>query len=209
MRKLLHINASPRGQESRTLKVSSAFLTAFRETHRDWVVEELDLFRETIPELTSRRVDGKYVLLGGKELFGELKTSWEEIVAHIERFMSADGYLLSTPMWNFGIPYRLKQYIDVIVQPKHLFRYTAQGTVEGLVTGRKMIVAASRGGDYSTPEAKAYDQQEPYLRTVFGYVGLTDMTFVVAQPMDAGPPELRTRRLEEALNQARELAIGF
>lgn len=209
MKKLLHINAAPRGDASRTLKVSKAFLTAFRETHRDWVVEELDLFRESVPELTSRRVDGKYVLLGGKDLFGELKESWQEIVAHIDRFLSADGYLLSTPMWNFGIPYRLKQYIDIIVQPKYLFQYTASGQVEGLVKGKKMLVAASRGGDYTAPESKPFDQQEPYLRTVFGFVGLTDMTFVIAQPMDAGDPEFRKRRLDEAIHQARELGLSF
>jgi FMN-dependent NADH-azoreductase len=209
MKKLFHIIASPRGEASRTLKVSVAFLSAFKETHRDWVVDELDLFRETIPALTARRVDGKYVLLGGKELFGELKESWEEIIQQIDRFRSADAYLLSTPMWNFGIPYPLKQYIDIILQPKYLFRYTETGSVEGLIKGRKMFVAASRGGDYSTPETKAFDHQEPYLRTAFGFVGLTDVTFVIAQPMDAGTPELQQRRLAEAIHQARELAMSF
>ncbi len=209
MKKLLHINACPRGDESRTLKVSAAFLSSFKNTHKDWVVEELNLFREKIPELTARRVDGKYVLMGGKDLFGELKESWDEVIAHIDRFKSADRYLLSTPMWNFSIPYPLKQYIDVIVQPKYLFRYTETGAVEGLVKGKKMTVIASRGGDYTSEAYKPYDHQEPYLRTVFGFVGLTDMTFIVAQPMDSGAEELRKRRLEEAINQARELATVF
>ena len=207
MKKLLHINAAPRGDASRTLKVSKSFLTSFKETHRDWVVEELNLFAEKIPELTSRRVDGKYVLLSGKELFGELKESWQEIVAHIERFLSADGYLLSTPMWNFSIPYPLKNYLDVILQPKYLFRYTADG-VEGLVKGRKMLVATSRGGDYSAPEAKAMDFQEPYLRSVFGFVGLTDVTFVNAQPMDAGGPARREAAIQEALEKIKKFEIS-
>ena len=209
MKKLLHINAAPRGTESRTLKVATAFLQGFTETHRDWIVDELNVFEEPIPELTSRRVGGKYVLMGGKELSGELKESWKDIVAQIERFLSADGYLLSTPMWNFSIPYPLKQYIDVIIQPKYLFRFTEQGTVEGLVKGKRMIVAASRGGDYTAADATSFDHQEPYLRTVFGFVGLTDLTFVVAQPTDAGAPELRQRRLEDAVNQARELGMSF
>ena len=209
MKKLMHIIAAPRGDESRTLKVSSAFLKAFKETHGDWVVDELNLFREKLPELTAKRVDGKYVLLGGKELSGDLKEAWNDVIAHIDRFKSADGYLLSTPMWNFSIPYPLKQYIDVILQPKYLFRYTVTGSVEGLVKDKKMIVIASRGGDYSTGDYKAYDHQEPYLRTVFGFVGLANMQFVVAQPMDAGAQDLRQRRLGDAINQARKLGLSF
>lgn len=208
MKKLLHINAAPRGSESRTLKVSNAFLESFKDSHNGWIVDELNLFTDEIPSLTKRRIDGKYVVMSGKDLSGDVKESWEEIVFHIERFMSADGYLLSSPMWNFSIPYHLKKYIDVIVQPKYMFRYTDKG-VEGLVKGKKMIVCVSRGGDYSAPDAKIYDQQEPYLRTVFGFVGLTDMTFVIAQPMDAGTPELQGRRLEEAIIKAREIAISF
>jgi FMN-dependent NADH-azoreductase len=186
MKKLLHIIATPRGEESRTLKVSRTFLDSFKFSHSDWVVEELDLF----------------------DLFGEAKEAWQDIIAHIERFMSADGYLISTPMWNFGIPYRLKHYIDIIVQPRYLFKYTAEG-VEGLVKGKKMVVLASRGGEYTTDQMRPMDHQEPYLRAVFGFVGLVDMTFVIAQPMDAGGPELQTQKIEEAQTRAREVAEGF
>jgi FMN-dependent NADH-azoreductase len=208
MKKLLHIIATPRGEESRTLKVSKTFLDSFKFSHSDWVVEELDLFKEELPSLTVKRVDGKYILLGGKDLFGEAKEAWQDIIAHIERFMSADGYLISTPMWNFGIPYRLKHYIDIIVQPRYLFKYTAEG-VEGLVKGKKMVVLASRGGEYTTDQMRPMDHQEPYLRAVFGFVGLVDMTFVIAQPMDAGGPELQTQKIEEAQTRAREVAEGF
>lgn len=146
MKKLLHIVATPRGEESRTLKVSEAFLSAFSSTHSDWVVEEVNLFEEDLPELTVKRVDGKYMLLGGRELSGEAKEAWKEVIGEIERFTSADGYLISTPMWNFSVPYRLKHYIDIIVQPRYLFRYT-EGGVEGLVKNRKMVILTSRGGD--------------------------------------------------------------
>jgi FMN-dependent NADH-azoreductase len=208
MKKLLHIIATPREEESRTLKVSKTFLDSFRSSHADWVVEELDLFKEELPSLTVKRVDGKYILLGGKDLFGEAKEAWQEIIAHIERFKSADAYLISTPMWNFSIPYRLKHYIDVIVQPKYLFRYTPEG-VEGLVKGKKMVVIASRGGDYTTDDTRPFDLQEPYLRTIFGFVGLKDITFIVAQPMDAGGPEVQKKKIEEAQTRAGEMAGGF
>lgn len=166
MKKLLHIIATPREEESRALQVTETFLKAFNEGHQDWAVEELDLTKERLPSLTRKRVED----------------AWQEIIAHIERFLSADAYLISTPMWNFSIPYTLKQYIDIIVRPKHLFRYTETG-VEGLVKNKKMVVIVSRGGEYLTPETQKFDLQEPCLRVIFGYVGITDITFITAQPI--------------------------
>jgi FMN-dependent NADH-azoreductase len=207
MEKLLHIIATPRGEESRTLQVTETFLEVFKEKHPEWVVEELNLSREQLPPLTLKRVDGKYILLEGKELYGELKEAWEDIIGHIERFMSADGYLISTPMWNFGVPYMLKQYIDIIVQPKYLFQYTPTG-VEGLVKNKKMIIITSRGGEYVSEQAAKFDFHEPYLRTIFGFVGITDINFIKAEPMDMGI-ELQEQKIKEAQGTARELAARF
>jgi FMN-dependent NADH-azoreductase len=209
MNKLLHIIAAPREEESRTLKISRSFLDAFTPAHPDWVVEELDLFNEELPGLAMKRADGRYMLLDGVGLFGKLKEEWEAIIAQIERFKSADGYLVSAPMWNFSIPYVLKQYIDIIVQPKHLFRYTGDGVAEGLINNRKMVFITSRGGQYLTSEARPYDFQEPYIRTIFGFVGITDITFVIAQPMDTPDIDLKNRRLEEAKATAAETAKTF
>ena len=204
MKKILHIVASPREENSRTLQVAEAFLDTYLKKHQDWVVDEVNLWKEALPPMTMKRVDGKYVLLSGKDLFGELKEAWEEIIQHIDRFKSADLYLLSTPMWNFSIPYMLKQYIDIIVQPKYLFQYTAQGP-EGLIKNKKMVICTSRGGDYAPEAMRDFDQQEPYLRTVFGFVGLKDISFINAQPMDLGV-ELKDKKLQEAITLARDVA---
>ena len=209
MKKLLHIIATPRGDESRTLKVAGVFLEAFKKKYPACAIDELDLFAEILPELTVKRVNGKYILLGGKELSGEFEKAWKEVVAHIERFLSADGYLITAPMWNFSIPYKLKHYIDIIIQPKYLFRYTPSG-VEGLAKNKKMAVITSRGGDYG-PEssARSYDLQEPYLRTIFGFVGVTDITFINAQPMDALGPEVQADKIKAAQAQAKSLTETF
>jgi len=208
MKKLLHIIASPRGEDSRTLKVSGEFLEIFRQKYPGCLIDELNVATEALPSLTVNMVYGKYVLLSGEELTEKLKEAWEPIVRHIERFLSVDAYLVSTPMWNFSIPYPLKQYIDLVVQPKYLFGYSKDG-VEGLVKNKKMAVVTSRGGDYS-PEgpSHAYDFQEPYLRAIFGFVGITDISFIHAQPMDMGP-ELSQERLKKAIIQAKELAKAF
>lgn len=209
MKKLLHMIATPRGEESRTLKVTEAFLESFKNKYPECKIDILDLFKEKLPELTVKRVDGKYVLLGGKDLSGELLKAWEEIVIHIQRFLAADTYLISTPMWNFGIPYVLKHYIDVIAQPKYLFRYTEKGS-EGLVKNKKMVVITSRGGDYS-PQSPyhPYDFQEPYLRAIFGLVGITDIIFINAQPMDALGPDVQKEKLKISQDTARKIAEKF
>lgn len=207
MKRLLHIIATPRGDESRTLRVSKAFLEEFAKTHPGWTVDELDLTKEALPPLTAKRVDGKYVLLGGRNLMGELRDSWEEIVSHIRRFLAADVYLLSTPMWNFGIPHTLKHYIDVILQPQFLFRYTPEG-VERLVRGKTMVLVASRGSDYRPREMRGMDFQIPYLLAVFGFVGIDDCRCVIAQPMDMGI-ELQASALEEARGEAARIAAAI
>jgi len=198
MKKLLHIIATPRGESSRTLKVSNTFLNQLKKKYPDCEIDTLNVFTENLPNLTVKSIDGKYTLLTGKELTEEHKTAWKDIIAHIERFLSADVYLISTPMWNFSIPYRLKQYIDIIVQPKYLFKYTEKG-VEGLAKNKKMIIITSRGGDYSPGSpSQAYDHQQPYLITIFGFVGITDIKFINAQPTDALGPEVQKEKIELA-----------
>lgn len=204
MARILHIIGSPREEQSRTLQVSEVFLTELKKRHADWTIDEINLAKEAIPDLNVKRVDGKYTLLQGKELYGDLRESWEEVIQHIQRFLQADLYVVSSPMWNFHIPYKLKHYIDVIVQPKYLFRYTDTG-VEGLAKNKKMVVISSRGSDYSTKATQGMDFQEPYLRAVFGFVGITDITFIKAEPMDMGA-ETQKQKIQEAKMQAKQLA---
>lgn len=209
MKKLLHIVATPRGEDSRTLKVSQAFLQTFARKNPDCKIDELNVATENLPGLSLKMISGKYVLLGGKELDDKLKEAWRPIERQIERFLSAEGFLISVPMWNFSIPYPLKHYIDLIIQPKYLFRYTDKG-VEGLAKNKKMIIITSRGGDYSPGSPyNSYDFQEPYLRAVFGFVGISDIAFINAQPMDALGVEVQNKKIEQAKALARKMAEGY
>ena len=138
-----------------------------------------------------------------------MKEAWRDIEQAIARFLSADAYLISTPMWNFSIPHVLKHYIDVIVQPKYLFRYTDKG-VEGLAKNKKMVIITSRGGDYSASSPfHANDYQEPYLRAIFSLVGITDIVFINAQPMDALGQDVAEEKIREAQKLAVEIAGKF
>lgn len=209
MSKVLHVIATPRGEDSRTLKVTEAFFEGLENNDPDCRVDTLDVTKEELPQMTVKAVNGKYVLLGGKDLPEDLKPAWAGIIKHIERFLSADGYVISSPMWNFSVPYYLKHYIDVILQPGYLFRYTEKGP-EGLVKNKKMIIITSRGGDYSLDSPfHSYDFQEPYLRAVFGLAGVTDITFINSQPMDSLGPETQRQKIDAAREIAKKAGEMF
>lgn len=203
--KLLHIIVTPRNHGSNTLRISNAFIEGLYAKYNDLTVESLDLFNFDLPAVTGDNIEAKYTLMSGSVVDKRHEESWKQIESLIEHFQNADIYLVSTPMWNFGIPYPLKYYIDAIVQPNYLFRYNELGQPEGMVKGRKMVCVTSRGGDYSENSPfHAYDFLEPYLRAIFGWVGITDMTFINAQPMDF-TPEMRQAAIEQGIAQAQKL----
>lgn len=203
--KLLHIIASPRGEKSRTLSISNEFLQALRAEDTSLLVDELDLFKTKLPEAQAAVVDAKYALMGGAPLKESVKTAWAETASYAKAFLAYDAYLISCPMWNFTIPYKLKHYIDTIMQAGILFQFTETG-VQGLANSKKMYCISSRGSDYSPDgHLHQYDFLEPYLRAIFGLAGIYDMTFINAQPMDYSP-EITRANLDNAKAKARQIA---
>ena len=208
--KLLHIIASPRGEKSRTLGISNEFLKALKAKNPNLIIEDLDLFKTSLPEVFGYTIDAKYALMSGGILEEKIKTSWEEVSRYSTEFLSYDAYLISCPMWNFTIPYKLKHYIDVIMQAGILFSFTANG-VEGLALNKKMFCITSRGSDYSeSSPMHQLDFQEPYLRSIFGLAGIRDISFINSQPLDFAPgitqPSLEKAK-EEAINLALKTTI--
>lgn len=189
--RLLHLIATPRGLASNTGRVSSVLLEGLHDRYEDLTVNTLDLFAADLPAVAGVNIKSKYALMTGQPLDEAARTSWSEIERTIEQFLDADIYLLTVPMWNFSIPYALKYYIDAIVQPGYLFTYDQQGQPHGLVHDRRMVVVTSRGADYSQPPAAALDFVESYLRTIFGFVGITDVQFFNVQPMDVSQDSRR------------------
>ena len=206
--KILHVIATPRGRNSNTLMISNAFFKALEMAGETVEVTKLDLFSQDLDAATGDNIETKYGLMMGQPIDPAHKESWARIERMIKQFMAADTIVISAPLWNFSIPYALKYYIDCIIQPGYLFRYNEQGMAEGLATGKKMICFTSRGADCSDQSPmKAMDFVEPYLRTFFGFVGISDIPFINAQPMDMGP-HLKQPAAENATNAATELAKG-
>lgn len=206
--KLLHIIATPRAHESNTLRVANAFLESLHAKYPDLSVDVVDLFNQDLPAIAGENIRTKYTVMAGQPIDKRHKESWSQIELLIQHFISADIYLISTPMWNFSIPYALKYYIDCIVQPGYLYKYNEKGQAVPLVLGKKMVCITSRGGDYSMGNPfHTYDFQEPYLRAIFGFIGITDMHFINAQPMDV-TPALREIASAAAIKEAGSLAAN-
>ena len=120
----------------------------------------------------------------------------------IAELQSADVVVLGVPMYNFGVPAPLKNWIDAISRAKVTFQYTANGP-EGLLKGKKVVIALTRGGQYRNTPA---DTQVPYLKTVLSFLGMSDIQLVYAEGLAMGP-EAEQQALASAQSQIEALAI--
>jgi len=209
MAKLLHIESSPRKDRSASIAVARAFLDEYRKTHSGDTVETLDLWKTELPSFDGDVINAKYVIMHGKEHTPEQKKAWGAVEKVIAHFKAADKYLFSLPMWNFGIPYKLKHYFDVIVQPTYTFSFSPKEGYKGLVTGKPAAVVYARGGGYppGTP-GEGFDLQKRYLELVLGFIGFTDVRVVMAEPT-LGDPALTAKRRDQAIAKAEEMAAAF
>lgn len=183
MATLLHIQASPMDDLSFSTRTARAFLDAYRKAHPADRVETLDLWKAEIPAFDFTAASGKYKVMRGLPHADGEGRAWQRVVETVDHFKSADKVLVSSPMWNFGIPYRLKQYIDVLVQPGLTFSYDPQRGYSGLVTGRPVQLVLARGGEYPQgTQSAGFDHQRPYLELIFGFIGFTDIRTLVVEP---------------------------
>lgn len=208
MTKLLYIEASPRKERSASIAVAQNFLAEYRTTHPADTVETLDLWQTELPPFDQSTIDAKYSILHGLPHSPEQKRAWESVERLAAHFKSADKYVFSVPMWNFGVPYILKHYIDLLLQPGLTFSFTPAEGYKGLVTGKPALVIYAQGGQYpkGTPWEN-YDLQSKYLELVLGFIGFTDVKQVFVNGTLNGPDgkdEAVAAGTAEALRFARQ-----
>jgi FMN-dependent NADH-azoreductase len=176
MAKLLHVQASPMGDRSFSARAAWAFVDAYAAAHGGDMIETIDLWKTDLPHFDFTAASGKYKILRGMEHSREEAQAWEAVTRLIDHLKSADKLVVSAGMWNFSIPYRLKQYLDIIVQPGLTFSFDPERGYSGLVTGKPLQLILASGGEYpvGTPAA-GYDFQKPYLEMIFGFIGFTDI----------------------------------
>jgi FMN-dependent NADH-azoreductase len=204
MARLLYIEASPRKDRSRSTQVARTFLTAYQKSRPDDSIETLDLWATDLPRFDGATIEAKYAILQGQAHTPGQAQAWKSVVDVIEQFKSADKYLFSLPMWNFGVPYILKHYIDVLIQPGLTFSFDPQLGYKGLVTGKKVAAIYARGGAYGPGTGmEDYDLQSKMLAGILGFIGLTDLVNIFVEPTLA-PQEVA----EAGFAKAEELAVS-
>lgn len=200
MSKLLYIQASPRKERSYSRSVADAYASAYQEKYPQDTVDTIDLFTECLPSFDGLAIQAKYKIMHGENHSPEELKAWQIVERVIERFKSADKYLLAVPMWNFGIPYRLKQYLDLIIQPGLTFSFSPESGYSGLVKGKPFTVVYARGGEY--PTDSPMDFQKKYIDLVLGFIGFTDIKSIIVEPTLAGGPDTAKAKCEEAIRAA-------
>lgn len=200
MSKVLYIkaNAKPEGQ-SRTFKISDSFIDEYKKNNPNDEVITLDLYKEKINFLSEEAISLHRPAPGEGKNHPVLKYAYQ--------FAEADKYIVAAPMWNLNIPAILKAYIDYVCVTGITFKYTANGPV-GLCEGKKAVHIVARGGAYSEGPAAAFEMGDRYLKTIFGFLGITDFTTIAADKLDVIGEDVESI-IGNTIKEAQAIAKSF
>lgn len=208
MPKLLHIACSPRADTS-SGAAARAFIDKFRAARPSYEVDLLDLWREGLPEFNQDMIAAKDAVQRGQGFNDTERAAWAVIERMVVRFSLADRVLISTPMWNFGLPYKLKHYIDLINQPRLTFRFDPAAGYLPLLKDRPTLAIVASSGDFVTGHNRGRtDMATPYLREALRFMGVRSLEIVRLGPT-AGAPETTAAAREAAHRRLAEIAPRF
>jgi FMN-dependent NADH-azoreductase len=195
MAKILHLISSPRGEASNSIKLGNAIIDKLKEQHSETAVTVRDLAHGPFPHLEEAHLNAFFTPV--EQHTDENKEAIRHSNEAIKEIFDADILVIDAPMYNFGIPSTLKSWIDHIARAGITFRYTAEGP-EGLVKGKKAYLAVTTGGVYSSGPMQSADFVTPYLKTVLGFIGITD---VVANRAEGfAMPDLQGEALQKGID---------
>ncbi len=206
MTKLLFLQGSPRKGASQSVQVAQAYLDALCGINPDLKVDTIELWDIELPAFDGDKAAAKMRILAGQEHTDAERSAWDEILTIADRFIGADRYLIASPMWNSGIPYRLKQYIDLIHQPGVLWTLDPETGYHGLLKDKHATLALT-SGVYSQGVAPEFgvDHHSTYLRDWLTQAGVTEIDEVRFQPtmLTADPAESFRNACASAVELAR------
>jgi FMN-dependent NADH-azoreductase len=198
--KTLILNSSAQGDASVSNKLSNDLVERLRAADPEGQVKVRDIGSTPIPHLTATTVQG---IRGVAESDAE-REAQALSDSLIEELREADLIVIGAPMYNFGMPSTLKAWFDHVLRARVTFRYTDNGP-EGLLTGKRAVVIETRAGIYSEGPASGLDSQEPHIRTLLGFMGITDVRFVRVEGLAYGE-EAATKALDAAVAELDEVA---
>ncbi|WPP47317.1 FMN-dependent NADH-azoreductase [Pseudomonas sp. AN-1] len=178
--KILQINASARSAGANSTRLADAIVARLLAQRPAAVVELRDLASEPHPVLDEAALGALFTPAEQRDAAQAARVALDD--ALIAQVQAADVVVLGVPMYNFGVPVQLKAWFDAIARAGVTFRYTENGP-EGLLKGKRVYVALARGGIYRDTPA---DSQVPYLKTMLGFLGMTEVEFVYAEGLSMG-----------------------
>jgi FMN-dependent NADH-azoreductase len=191
---ILHLDSSPLGVVSVSRELTGRIVAALKNAHPDAKVTYRDLGAR--PPAHFDGALAKVLKLGAPD-DGTARAELVITEELLQEFLAADTVVIGAPMYNFTVPTQLKAWIDRVWLAGRTFSYTEKGPV-GLAGGKRVIIASSRGGKYAgTAYEAALDHQEAYLKAVFGFIGVTDVSFVRAEGVAMGA-DARSQALADA-----------
>jgi FMN-dependent NADH-azoreductase len=179
--KILQLNTSARGQSANSTRLANAVVERLKAAHPDARITTRDLALTPHPMLDEAALGALFTPAEQRTPEQAARAALDD--ALIAELQAHDTIVLGVPMYNFGIPVQLKNWIDAICRAGTTFRYTDAGP-EGLLKGRKVYLGLARGGLYRGTDR---DAQVPYLKNVFGFLGMTDLSFIYAEGLAMGP----------------------
>ncbi|TXH80589.1 MAG: flavodoxin family protein, partial [Rhizobium sp.] len=184
MNKLLFVQASPRGTDSKSIEIADVYLKALQAGDPRLEIDRLDLWDTNLPAFDGDKAAAKLNVILGNDQNAIQQTAWDQIVGIANRFISADRYLFAVPMWNGGVPYRLKQYIDIIHQPGLLFGLKPETGYFGLLENKHATLVLTSGAFAPTSPSPAFgvDHHSTYLRAWLNQAGISAIDEVRFQP---------------------------
>lgn len=188
MKNILLILGSPRDRASYSHQIGRRIVDDLKSRYPSAKVVVRNLAKQALPDVGEGFVTGR-VLAQDKRSAAEANALALSDVM-VAELMAADVLVLATPMHNFGVSASVKAWIDHIVRPGVTFSYSDKGPL-GLVQGKKVILVLARGGIYAEGPMKQYDFQEPYLRTVLGFIGMTDVEVIRIEGVALGDDAVR------------------
>jgi FMN-dependent NADH-azoreductase len=211
MTDVLYIEASPRKERSHSIAVAREFLRVARALRPGLAIDTLDLWAEAerLPRFDGPTIDAKYAILARQSHTSEQADAWTAVQAAIARFTSTPVVLFSVPMWNFGVPYVLKHYIDVVTQPTLTFRFSPETGYQGLLHGKRAVVIYASSGDYTPGSGNPRpDYQKPFFEAWLRFIGISDFQTITVAPTIADAERVAGARAQ-ALIRAAQVARSF
>ena len=191
MNNVLCLNCSIQGDSSQSRQLSNKLLERIKKTYSSVKIVSRDLVKDSLPHLNGAQFNA--FITPPEQRTSEQKVLASQSDALIKEISDADTVVLALPMYNFGIPSQLKSYFDNLARAGVTFKYTATGPL-GLLTGKKAIVLATRGGLYFGTDK---DTQTKYVKDFLSFIGITDVEFIYAEGL-AISPEQKVKSLELA-----------